>query len=71
MAKGRGGSPVSMRAARFHARPGVAFVPIADAPPVEYGPIRRRDGDTARVRVFAETLYELAELAEPAGLPAR
>lgn len=37
VAAGLGVSPVAARAAEHHARPGVAFVPFRDAPPVEYG----------------------------------
>lgn len=60
VAKGRGGSPASLRAAQYYGRPGVTFVPFRDAPPVDYGLIWRRDGETARVRAFVETICELA-----------
>ncbi|GAA2805285.1 LysR family transcriptional regulator [Saccharopolyspora taberi] len=56
VASGLGVSPVALRAARYHARPGIAFVPLSDAPPLEYGLIWRCDGDTARVRAFVQTL---------------
>ncbi|MGW6054194.1 LysR family transcriptional regulator [Streptomyces sp. NPDC055189] len=60
VASGHGVSTISLRGERFHARPGVAFVPYRDAPPIEYGLIWRCDGYTARVRAFVETLCRLA-----------
>ncbi|MGP4029945.1 LysR family transcriptional regulator [Actinomadura sp. 3N407] len=60
VASGRGVSPAALRAARYHARPGIAFVPLRDAPPLEYGLIWPRDRRTARVRAFVETLCQTA-----------
>lgn len=60
VASGRGVSPAAFRAARYHARPGIAFVPLRDAPPLEYGLIWPRDRCSARVRAFIETLCQLA-----------
>ncbi|MEV0622521.1 LysR family transcriptional regulator [Nonomuraea sp. NPDC050404] len=60
VASGRGVSPAALRAAHYHARPGIAFVPIRDAPPLEYGLIWPRDRCTARVRAFIEILCRLA-----------
>ncbi|MFI0469185.1 hypothetical protein ACH347_34365 [Saccharopolyspora sp. 5N102] len=45
--------------ARYHARPGIVFVPFSDAPPLEYGLIWRSDGHTARVRAFAQALCRI------------
>lgn len=60
VASGLGASPAALRAARYHARPGLIFVPFSDGPPLEYGLIWRRDGCTARVRAFVETLVRIA-----------
>ncbi|MFI6868479.1 LysR family transcriptional regulator [Nocardia sp. NPDC050406] len=65
VAKGRGATPASLRAARYHSRPGIAFVPFRDAEPIEYGLIWRCDGYTGRVRAFVETLCELAGVEPP------
>ncbi|GAA3231550.1 LysR family transcriptional regulator [Nonomuraea helvata] len=60
VATGRGASPVALRAAQYYARPGIVFVPIHDAPPIEYGLIWPVNGGTARVRAFVETICEVA-----------
>lgn len=58
VATGHGVSPVALRAASYHGRPGIVFVPISDAPPIEYGLIWPRNGGTARVRAFVETVRQ-------------
>jgi DNA-binding transcriptional LysR family regulator len=60
VASGRGVSPAALLAARYYARPGIAFVPFRDAPPLEYGLIWRCSAYTARVRAFVETLCRIA-----------
>ncbi|MFI6499307.1 LysR family transcriptional regulator [Nonomuraea typhae] len=65
VASGLGVSPASLRAAEYHSRPGIVFVPFSDAPPLEYGLMWRRDGYTARVRAFVETLCGIASTAAP------
>ncbi|WP_228538192.1 LysR family transcriptional regulator [Nocardia sp. XZ_19_385] len=65
VASGRGVSPAAMRAARYHARPGISFVPLRDAPPLNYGLIWPRDRYTARVRAFVETLCQIAQTRSP------
>ncbi|NUP50175.1 MAG: hypothetical protein HOW97_23120, partial [Catenulispora sp.] len=63
---GRGVAPASMRAALYHARPGVAYVPIIDAPPVQYALLWLRGNDHVRMRGFARVVGEVAEAAEAA-----
>jgi DNA-binding transcriptional LysR family regulator len=70
VASGRGVSPAALRAARYHGRPGIAFVPLRDAPPFDYGLIWPRDRCTARVRAFVETLCQIAPADNGQG-PAR
>ncbi|WP_223199099.1 LysR substrate-binding domain-containing protein [Solihabitans fulvus] len=62
VAAGRGVTPVSARAAKYHTRPGVAFVPFADAPPVEYGLLWPTSSATNRVRAFVRAACEVAGL---------
>ncbi|MER5794759.1 LysR family transcriptional regulator [Streptomyces sp. NPDC001980] len=63
VAAGRGVSPAALRAAQYHSRPGIAFVPFRDAPPIEYGLLWPRNGVTARVRSFVDTVCEVASRA--------
>ncbi|MFQ6326117.1 LysR family transcriptional regulator [Nocardia sp. CWNU-33] len=60
VAAGRGVSPVAMRGLRYHARPGITFVPFHDAAPIEYGLIWPTTGDSALVCAFIQTLLEIA-----------
>ncbi|MFI1581830.1 LysR family transcriptional regulator [Embleya sp. NPDC020630] len=60
VAAGKGVFPVSARAAHYHARPGVAFVPFRDAPPVAYGLLWPTAAQIPRVRAFVETVREVA-----------
>ena len=47
--------PFPEQAARYHQRPDVAFVPIRNAPPVEWRFLWRHGNGTALVRAFAQT----------------
>ncbi|MYT69632.1 MULTISPECIES: LysR family transcriptional regulator [unclassified Streptomyces] len=49
---GRGIYPVPAHAAAYYARPDVAYVPIIDAPPYEWGFVWRPAAETARLRAF-------------------
>lgn len=60
VATGRGVSPVALRGRRYHARPGIVFVPFRDAPPIEYGLIRPTNGDSTRVCAFIQALLDIA-----------
>lgn len=51
---GKGTYPVPAGAARFYARPDLAYVPIHDASPYEWALIWRTTADTARIRAFQQ-----------------
>ncbi|MER7789700.1 LysR family transcriptional regulator [Streptomyces sp. NPDC097640] len=70
VAAGRGVSPTALRAAQYHSRPGIVFVPFRDAPPIEYGLVWPRNGVTARVRSFIETVSEVASGSDDGSGPA-
>ncbi|MEU6880383.1 LysR substrate-binding domain-containing protein [Streptomyces sp. NPDC046712] len=53
---GRGVSPGAARGARYHPRPGVTYVPLRDAPPVEYGLVWPTAAENALIRAFAEAV---------------
>ncbi|MFD0900615.1 LysR family transcriptional regulator [Actinomadura sediminis] len=61
VAAGLGAFPVSARGADYFARPGVAFVPFLDAPPVEYGLLWPTSGQSPRAMAFVDLLGDLAE----------
>jgi DNA-binding transcriptional LysR family regulator len=56
---GRGAVPVGAHVRRYYPRPDVAYVPLADAPPVEWGLVWRADGATARVLAFDRAARDL------------
>ncbi|MFJ7065848.1 LysR substrate-binding domain-containing protein [Streptomyces sp. NPDC101115] len=64
---GRGVSPGAACGARYHPRPGIAYVPFHDAPPLEYGLVWATAAETALVRAFAETAARVP--AGPAEAP--
>ncbi|MEV0585446.1 LysR family transcriptional regulator [Nonomuraea sp. NPDC050310] len=53
---GAGMAVVGSQATRYHARPDIAYVPIAGLPPLEYGPVWPVGGQTSRVRSFLALL---------------
>lgn len=53
---GAGMAVVGSQATRYHARPDIVYVPIADLPPIEYGPVWPVGGRTSRVRSFTTLL---------------
>ncbi|MFJ1752223.1 LysR family transcriptional regulator [Kitasatospora sp. NPDC088134] len=61
VAAGFGASIVAARAAEYHARPGVAFVPLRDGPTLDYGVLLPADGADAPVRAFTDVLRTLAD----------
>jgi DNA-binding transcriptional LysR family regulator len=65
VAAGRGVSPAALRAAEYHSRPGIVFVPFSDAPTIDYGLVWPRTGYTARVRAFAGTLCRAQGIGVP------
>lgn len=63
---GLGVFPAGAHAKDFYPRPDVVYVPIEDAPTLDWGPVWATEGETARVRAFAETVIETAGFAESA-----
>ncbi|MFE1546428.1 LysR family transcriptional regulator [Streptomyces sp. NPDC058718] len=53
---GRGVAPGAALGARYHPRPGIAYAPLRDAPPVEYGLVWPTAGDSALLRAFVEAV---------------
>ncbi|MFF3390958.1 LysR family transcriptional regulator [Streptomyces sp. NPDC002669] len=61
VAAGFGTSIVAARAAEYHARPGIAFVPLRDGPTLDYGVLLPADGADSPVRAFVDLLRTLAD----------
>ncbi len=57
---GQGVYPVGEHVTRYYVRPDVAYVPLRDAPPLEWGLIWRSSAETARVRAFDRVAREVA-----------
>ncbi|MFD8146733.1 LysR family transcriptional regulator [Streptomyces sp. NPDC059708] len=53
VAAGEGALLTSAHATTYHARPGIAYVPVTDAEPAGFGLVWRAGHDTAAVRAFA------------------
>ncbi|QBS39304.1 LysR family transcriptional regulator [Nocardia sp. CS682] len=62
VSQGVGVSTVSLRAAQFHSRPGVVFVPFHDAATIDYGLMWPVAGKNPLVHPFLETIAEAAVL---------
>ncbi|WPO71855.1 MULTISPECIES: LysR family transcriptional regulator [unclassified Streptomyces] len=60
VAGGRGALLAPAHTATYYARPGVAYVPFADAEPTGYGLVWRLGHDTGAVAAFARTALEVA-----------
>jgi DNA-binding transcriptional LysR family regulator len=56
VAAGLGTSIVSARAAHYHARPGIAFVPFQDGPTLDYGVLWPATGQTQLAMTFVDLL---------------
>lgn len=61
IAAGQGTCTVAAHNTRYHPRTDVAFVPMPDAPPFEFGLVWRSNAETARVRAFTETTRVLVD----------
>ncbi|WP_285662347.1 LysR family transcriptional regulator [Actinorhabdospora filicis] len=59
VAAGKGALLLPAHAAEYHARPGVAYVPVHDAEPVRYGVIWRAGEESAAARAFAALAAEV------------
>ncbi|ROR46988.1 LysR family transcriptional regulator [Kitasatospora cineracea] len=53
---GAGMAIVGSQATWHHSRPDIAYIPVADLPPLAYGPVWPVAGRTARVREFTDLL---------------
>ncbi|WP_255510197.1 LysR substrate-binding domain-containing protein [Micromonospora sp. AP08] len=58
VAMGRGVLPVGEQTRHYHARPGLAYVPIRDAPPIRRGPVWLASNTTTRVREFVRAAVD-------------
>ncbi|MEU8510924.1 LysR family transcriptional regulator [Kitasatospora sp. NPDC048722] len=56
---GRGAFPLGAQARRYHPRPDVAYRPLADAPPVQWGLIHHRDRPTPATEAFNRAAQDL------------
>ncbi|MFI6865859.1 LysR family transcriptional regulator [Nocardia sp. NPDC050406] len=66
IAEGKGITVVAARAERFHTREDLAFVPLLDAPPFEYGLLWPTARANAVVEAFARTVCRVAHDAQAA-----
>ncbi|MFD9062850.1 LysR family transcriptional regulator [Kitasatospora purpeofusca] len=53
---GAGMAIVGGQAVRHHSRPDIVYIPIADLPPIAYGPVWSAAAGTTRVRAFTDLL---------------
>jgi hypothetical protein len=60
---GRGMYPVPAHMRTYNARPDVAYIAIADAPPLEWALAWRPSTETERIRVFNQTAVDVIETA--------
>ena len=56
---GQGTLIVGAHARRYYVRPGIAYIPVSDAPALEWGLIWPADQNTARVRAFTTAASDL------------
>ena len=54
---GRGAATGAARGAEYHPRPGIAYVPFDDAPPIAYGLVWRTAAESAELRAFVRTVH--------------
>ncbi|MEV7415873.1 LysR substrate-binding domain-containing protein [Streptomyces sp. NPDC089919] len=59
IAAGKGAFPVGAQVTRFYARPDIAYVPITDAPPLEWGLVWKSGADTPLLRDFRQAVEEV------------
>lgn len=64
VAAGFGASIVAARAAEYHTRPGIAFVPLRDGPTLDYGVLLPADGPTSPVQALVDLLRTLADAGD-------
>ena len=56
---GKGMYPAPAHMSRYYARPDVTYVPIVDAPPLEWALTWRRTDETHRIREFDRAARDL------------
>ncbi|MFB7026493.1 MULTISPECIES: LysR family transcriptional regulator [unclassified Streptomyces] len=61
---GRGAAPGAARGARYHPRPGIAYVPLRDVPPLAYALVWPTAADSALLRAFV-TAVAAPEASRP------
>jgi DNA-binding transcriptional LysR family regulator len=61
---GRGVAEVGAQTRRYYPRPDVIYIPIRDAPPVEWCLMWHEDRETARVRAFSQVAEELVHSSD-------
>ncbi|MBM7494055.1 DNA-binding transcriptional LysR family regulator [Micromonospora luteifusca] len=61
VAAGKGVFPVGAHAARFYPRPDIAYIPMPDAPLVQWAPVWLKTNETGIVRAFITCAVEAAE----------
>ncbi|WP_436786234.1 hypothetical protein [Yinghuangia sp. YIM S10712] len=62
---GKGAFIVGAQAARFYTRPDVAYVPLADAPPLDWVPTWLTTNNTPRIHAFIRTAQEITAKQAP------
>ncbi|MFJ5551824.1 LysR family transcriptional regulator [Streptomyces sp. NPDC093225] len=60
IAAGKGAYPVGAQVVRFYQRPDLAYVPITDAPPLDWGLVWKRGHETPLLREFTRVVAEVA-----------
>ncbi|WP_020519466.1 LysR family transcriptional regulator [Catelliglobosispora koreensis] len=65
VATGKGVFPVGEHAARFYPRPDIVYVPMPDAPPVQWAPMWLPANETALIRAFVDCAVEAAAPVQP------
>ena len=58
---GKGAQPSTMRAKAYHSRPDTVFLPVLDAPTVDFGLTWLADGDMPKIRAFVQAVLDAAE----------
>ncbi|MGW6843888.1 LysR family transcriptional regulator [Streptomyces sp. NPDC054958] len=58
---GIGATVVGAQVTRFYIRPDIAYVPLSDAPPLDWAPVWLKSNNTAAIRAFAHTTLEVAQ----------
>ncbi|MFI9155534.1 LysR family transcriptional regulator [Streptomyces sp. NPDC053367] len=60
VSSGHGVFPVGEHAARFYPRPDLTYIPLTDAPPVQWAPIWLESNETGSVRAFVRCAVQAA-----------